>query len=426
MTCGETPQGGRLSPELSVLVVTYFFPPDSEVGGKRMARFCRYLPEFGVRPVVLTVKQDYAGEIDNSFATPSGLQIERTPVLGTPLTWYAGWKRRLRPGGTPAGTEQARTAVAPRPGSLRRNVMALLQTPDKFWGWYRPAVRAGAELIKKESIDVILSSGPPWTSHLVARRLRKTYGVPWIADFRDAWVSDTWRQDLPRWRNSIDYRFEASCISRADLILCTTDALRESFLRNYPCLPSDKFAALTNGFDDPTILPKSDSSQVGKRVLLHLGDLYAGRRVDTFCQAVADLVDAGKIDSSCFSAVFMGNNDTEIEAAARLRTPELIRKKCIEFRSRVGWQEAQRALNSADVLLIFQGNHRLAVPAKTYEYLQTGKPILALVQKGALSDLLESTGSGLWADPEIRLRSLPGFCKPWHLRHARAKKWNSP
>ncbi len=171
-------------------------------------------------------------------------------------TLYAGWKRRLRPGGTPAGTEQARTAVAPRPGSLRRNVMALLQTPDKFWGWYRPAVRAGAELIKKESIDVILSSGPPWTSHLVARRLRKTYGVPWIADFRDAWVSNTWRQDLPRWRNSIDYRFEASCISRADLILCTTDALRESFLRNYPCLPSDKFAALTNGFDDPTILPK--------------------------------------------------------------------------------------------------------------------------------------------------------------------------
>ena len=101
MTCGETPQGGRLSPELSVLVVTYFFPPDSEVGGKRMARFCRYLPEFGVRPVVLTVKQDYAGEIDNSFATPSGLQIERTPVLGTPLT------------GTPVGSGDFAQAALP-------------------------------------------------------------------------------------------------------------------------------------------------------------------------------------------------------------------------------------------------------------------------------------------------------------------------
>ncbi|MBV9610272.1 MAG: glycosyltransferase [Acidobacteria bacterium] len=364
-----------------------------------MARFCRYLPASGVRPVVLTVREEYAAKRDTSFAIPAGLQVERTSAGTNPLKWYGKWKRQLSPSSAAQGNGQEVTPG--RPGYLRRNLLASLQTPDKFWPWYWPAVRAGGDLFKKQSFDLVFSSGPPWTSHLVARKLKSEYKTPWIADFRDAWVSDTWREAVPPWRDRVDRYFERECVADADLVVATTDALRDTFIRGYSSTPRSKFATLTNGFDDPPVLlGATQQSTSGKKVLLHLGDLYAGRRIDTFCAAMADLVNSGTLNPDGFKVLLIGNNDAEIVSQAEARIPELMRRGTLEFRAQVSWLEAQKLLDSADVLLIFQGDHRLAVPAKTYEYLQTGKPILALVQQGALSELLESTGSGFWAPPE--------------------------
>ncbi len=348
--------------------------------------------------MVITVREAYLSAVDPSFPAPQGLRIERAGVLSTPLNWYTGWKTK---GGPEAGRRQGSQLNTPpaRPGFLRRNLSALLQTPDRYWGWYWPAVGAGSRIIQSESIGAMLSSGPPWTSHLVARHLKKKYRIPWLADFRDAWASEPWRvgEDLPRWRDHLDRRLEASCLAWADRVLCTTDALRQNFICNNPALSADKFVTLPNGFDDavapPNVLePKSD-----RRVLLHLGDLYGGRRIDTFCEAIASLAKDGRLNS--FKVVFMGWNHPDIENSARQRFPELIRSGLIEFRPRVGWGEAQKALYSADILLLVQGDHKLAVPAKAYEYLQTGKPTFALAEEGALSQMLETTGLGVSVDP---------------------------
>ncbi len=84
------------APELSVLFVTYHFPPDTAVGGKRAARFCHYLPALGIRPVVLTAREECYASVDPSFPPPSGLRIERTGVLRMPGDWYVALKRRVR------------------------------------------------------------------------------------------------------------------------------------------------------------------------------------------------------------------------------------------------------------------------------------------------------------------------------------------
>ncbi len=145
-------------------------------------------------------------------------------------------------------------------------------------------------------------------------------------------------------------------------------------------------------------LPPSAEPKAPTRLLLHLGWLYRGRRIDTFCQAVASLVRCGKLDPSSFKILFLGDADPSIAASAHQLVPELIQSKCIEFQPQVSWQKGQQVLASADVLLIFQGNHP-GITAKFYEYLQTGKPILAIVEQGELSHMLEMTRSGLWADP---------------------------
>jgi glycosyltransferase involved in cell wall biosynthesis len=239
-----------------------------------------------------------------------------------------------------------------------------------------------------------------------------------VADFRDSWARERWRH-VPPWRDYIDRRLEESCVRSADLVVCVTDFIRRDFRGHYPDLSSAKFVTLTNGYDtsedSPLVLPavaaSSDTvsrSQVQEppselrsdstRLVAHIGDLYGGRRIDTFCEAVESLVKSSKLDPNSIKIVFLGDADPSIANAGRQRAPDLILDQQISFHPRVGWQEAQRLLESADLLLIFQGDHP-SVPAKFYEYLRTGKPILAIVSAGALSDIIDATGSGIWADP---------------------------
>lgn len=382
-----------------ILVVTHCFAPQGVSGALRMLRFCRYLPSYGIHPIVLTVQARFYAELDDTCPPLDGFQIERTVMQGTPLDWYRHWKRRRSPvGSTPE-------AAAPRPVPIGerfwfRQVVAVLQAPDPHWGWYRPAVRAAKKLLARESVSAILSSGPPWTSHLVAKRLSRRYRLPWLADFRDPWGQNPGQADLPRWRQALNRWLEARCIRQANLVLCNTDRMRDSFVRQYVGCPPEKFVVLTNGFDDPVISHRDNRPKKDRRLLLHLGSLYVGRRIDTFCEAVSDLIREGKLQPGSFYVLFLGDQDPSLIAAAEQRTPELVRNGTIVFRKRVGWHEAQEKLWEADVLLLFQGSLTMEVPAKIFEYLSTGKPILSMVKEGALSELVRLTSAGECADPD--------------------------
>jgi glycosyltransferase involved in cell wall biosynthesis len=400
---------------LKVLVIAYHFPPSYEVGGKRVVRLCRYLPEFGISPIVLTVEKRFIDVCDESFTTPTGVDVIRACRLTNPLDWYCQWKMNRRPAHLPART----SATAPEISTetlncrVRRQIVSFLKIPDRYWGWYWPAVRAAETLIKQQPISLIISSGPPWTSHLIARHLRKKFGVPWIADFRDEWVSDIWR-DSPPWLDIIDNRLEASCIRWADLVLCVTNRIRSQFLNRYPAISAAKLVTLTNGFDGVmSYLPKK-SLRSSRVVCLHLGELYGRRRIDSFCRAMVDLVDAGRLDPGAVKVLFVGPSDASIVASAHEIAPHLIQNGCIEFRPRVNWSEGQQLLCDADVLLIVQGDHP-GVTAKFYEYLQTGKPIFAIVKEGDLSEILRTTGSGLWSNPENPLEIASDFMKALDL-----------
>ena len=96
----------------------------------------------------------------------------------------------------------------------------------------------------------------------------------------------------------------------------------------------------------------------------------------------------------------MGDTDEHIERSARDSTPELFDNGMIAFRPRVEWKRAQEAIGKADVLLIFQGHHPTAIPAKFYEYMLSGKPIVAIAGRGALRDIILQTGSGFVANPD--------------------------
>jgi glycosyltransferase involved in cell wall biosynthesis len=383
-----------LSSVTRVLFVSYTFPPDAAVGGLRISRLCRRLPEHEIEPVVLSVQEKFYDRIDHSVVLPPGLRVQRTGAVLTPLDWYRRAKQ-LFASKVSGGSGVAR---GNGPAFFRRQALALLETPDPYWGWYFPALRAGEKLIQELNIDLIFSSGPPWISHLVAKQLQARHKLPWIADFRDPWAHFLPEAKGPRWRHRLQERLEDQSIRAADLVICNTDRLRQAFATQYSDLDSQKFRTLTNGYEELEVAATKNPSS-DRRVFLHLGSIYGLRRIDTFLDAIANLIRSGKLNPDNFKLVFQGDLSPGFMVAAEHNVQDLKNRGCLEFRPRVNRDQAQGVLWNADMLLLFQGNHALQVPAKFYEYLQTGIPIFAVTEDGALTDLLSSTHSGLWASP---------------------------
>jgi glycosyltransferase involved in cell wall biosynthesis len=384
-------------------VVSHAFPPQAEVGSIRIVQLCRYLPDHGIEPVVLTVQEQFYEAVDSSRTVPTFIKVMRTRQMSTPLDWYRTTKRFFTSSVRPEKTE---TKVAEAGGSrnssrLRQNALALLQIPDRYWGWYLPAIRRAEQFLRQERVDAIFSSGPPWTCHLIARHLKTKFDLPWLMDFRDPWASLASERTGPRWWHQLAEHMERRCIRTSDLVLCNTDRLCHAFQRHYSDLNPTRFRTLTNGFED---LPASRIQRANpKRLLLHLGSIYAHRRIDTFLTALAGLVRSGRLSAESFQVVFQGDITASHLAEATKIVPDLLQSKCVEFRARVNWEQAWQLLWNSDLLLLFQGSHELQVPAKFYEYLQTGIPILAVTEEGALTDVLQATESGIWVksgDPQ--------------------------
>lgn len=375
-------------------MVSYAFPPFGEVGSVRIAHLCRYLPKYGIEPIVLTVREDCYEVRDDTMAVPANVRVLRTSMLPNPLDWYGRLKRRSHSSTSSTAPRQTNEIQRSTAGAFRRHILAALQFPDRRSGWYLPALRAAERFANEEGVDAIFSSGPPWTSQVIALSLKKKLGVPWLADFRDPWVSLV-PASGPSWAHKLAGRLEFGCMHLSDLVLCNTDRLREAFQQHYSELHPAKFRTLTNGYED--LDPPAMNTAQSKRLLLHLGSIYGLRRIDTFLVALSDLVHAKLLFPESFRIILQGDMSPSVVAEAARTVPELLKNGFVEFRPRVSWGDAHKLLWQADLLLIFQGAHRLQVPAKFYEYLQTGIPMFAIAEEGALTDILQATQSGVWA-----------------------------
>jgi glycosyltransferase involved in cell wall biosynthesis len=382
-----------------VLIITYCFPPNSEVGSRRLSRFCNYLPEHGIDPVVLTVQEKYTERLDHKFASLPGLRVVCTPQQPDLLNYYHQWKTRTEGAhahimSRPSGKEN------PRLRSFRRQVVGLLGARGENWGWFHPAVQAAERLICEQKFDAMLSSGPPHVAHCVARILHQKYRIPWLVDFRDPWVLDSIETNLPSWTHYLRYRRERACVREADFVICNTDRMREDFCVRYPDIDREKLVTITNGFEGMTPHDEYSSPvQDTRELVLHLGSLYGSRRADTFCQALTKLEKEGSIDINRLRVLFVGDMEERLKHNVEERAPELIRRGIVELLPAVSWDDAQKLLWSAKVLLCIPRRHQMQVPAKFYEYLATGKPIFGIAMPGALTDAIELTASGAWAPP---------------------------
>ena len=404
----------------NVLLVTYHFPPDAEVGGFRCQKFAKYLPLHGWTPHVLTVREGYYPRQDQGrLRDVVHAHIHRTRKLPTPLTAALGVRNSVLRAAGRSDVLERRLAANERTtfdqrdragetlaGRLRRYALSLNRIPDGQVGWVPPAVVAGLRLRRRHSIDVVLTSGPPHSTHLVGLWLKRLTGIPWIADLRDPWVGSP---QVPLGLRSglsdrVEARMERAVVRHADRLVLLTDRLRESFRRRYAHHPPARFVTVTNGFDadDFTSLPPLRPEPVF--TVVHAGTLYYRRSPRALLTALGNLIERAAIPKADIQVVFAGeiadgHDFTRLTASGPLAG--LIRST-----GSLSHPDALSWMRRADLLCLFAQDQAEQIPAKSFEYLAAGPPILAITGEGATTDLITKAGGAAVPD------------EPWAIEEA--------
>jgi glycosyltransferase involved in cell wall biosynthesis len=358
-----------------ILYIAYHFPPQSGSSGLlRSLKFCRYLPEFGWLPTVLSVKPMAYERVDDSLLgeIPGEVKVRRSLALDT--------RRHLAYG---------------------NRYISWLALPDRWVTWCLSAVPSGLAFILRNKPEFIFTTFPIATAVLIGLILHRVTRVPWVVDFRDSMTEDDYPRDA---RTRRVYRWiESQAIRYGSLFLFTAPQTIDMYLKRYPQLPAEKCILLRNGYDesDFVAVPAESHKPVAnaRRLrMLHAGLLYREERDPRpFFEALVRLKQEGKIDSSRLQIDLRASGE-ESYYAELLR--ELALTDIVNLLPPVPYQEVLNEGASADALLLFQGatcNHQ--IPAKAYEYMRLRRPIFALTtNEGDTAALLREVGGATIAN----------------------------
>lgn len=363
-----------------ILMIAYHFPPvRGSTGLHRTLSFSRYLLEdHGWQPTVLTVH-------------PRAYRATEDALLGD-----------IAPG---VDVVRAFGCDTSRHLSVLGRYPLRLALPDEWVTWCLGAVPAGKRIIREQRPDVIWSTFPIATAHLIGRTLHRRTGIPWVADFRDSMTEDDYPQPRRKWQVYRD--LEGDTVGACARAVFTTRGARRMYKERYPEIPDERWAVIPNGYDERIFsdVAPGPRPEDGRLHLVHSGLLYPSERDPRpFFDAVASLRDAGHVSPADLRIVLRasGYEDYHREEIRRRGIEELV-----FLEDAVPYREALAEMMNADGLLLFQAsncNHQ--IPAKIYEYLRARRPILALTDpEGDTAGVLRQADSGtivrIDAAPEI-------------------------
>src|SRR4051794_8746832 len=336
-----------------LLVVAYYFPPIGGIGSIRLVRFGEHPPEFGWgAPVLAPQGAPHAAEPRLSY--PEEHVVRSRSLELSRLKQLVPRVRASADGDDGRARAAARTA-------------GRLLYPDPQIGWFPGAIVAGRRAVRRGSFDAILSSSFPLTAHLVAARLGRTAGIPWIAEFRDPWSDD-----LPA---RYPLRRRAAALERAIATEATTVVMpTRTWADHYARIWGRPVVIVPNGHDGR--LPAAPRPDVP--TFTHLGSMYPERQsFAALWKAMAHV--AGNYAPDRFKIRFIGELPAAVDGELRAAGLEAT----IEVTGLVSHERAMELVASSSLLFASGGltddiSERGWIPAKLFEYLASDVPILWL------------------------------------------------
>lgn len=358
-----------------VLIITYFWPPAGGPGVQRILKFVKYLPKFGWEPIILTVQNGEYPAIDYSLEKniPNTCKVYKTNSF-EPFSLYKKFLGIKNNQHIPTAvlTEEKVSFKKRIANWIRLNLFI----PDAKIGWKYFAVKEGLNIIAREKPDIIFSSSPPPTVHLIAKKIAKKSNLKWIADFRDPWTEIHYYEDQPRLSliKKIDKSLESKVLHTADKITCISKLdMEDDFGKKTNPL---KCVNIPNGFDEDDF-GKFNINKTNKSVftMLHLGAVNNERNPKALFEAIKRLKNNGLINSTMFTLKFVGR----IESIIKETVTSFDIDDLITFVDYLPHQKALKYMEECSILILLitnsKKNNRI-LPGKTFEYLRAQKFIL--------------------------------------------------
>jgi glycosyltransferase involved in cell wall biosynthesis len=361
-----------------VLIITYYWPPSGGSGVQRWMYFCKYLPEFGIAPIVITVDEKEASYRynDESFSEKvKDIEVHRTSTR-EPLKLYSKIISGNKNAGIPIGF-----AGETKPNffqKISRAIRGNLFIPDARVGWVKYAEAKAKEIILKENIKLVITNGPPHSTHFVGLRLKKYCNIHWLADFRDPWTDLHYNKFLYRtnWAKRKDARLEKEILSKADSILTIGPSMKKHLILKGNIVAS-KINFIYNGYDEDDFKNIEPSERSDHFTISHIGMLSDSQPITSFLYAIKSFYDNKHPICKYLKLRLIGNVSPEIIKEIKRVVPELL----IEHIGYVQKKEAISYMFSSDLLfnsLAEMENSELLISGKLMEYIAAKKPILCL------------------------------------------------
>tara|TARA_R110002111_G_scaffold66446_5_gene108288 strand:+ start:22220 stop:23506 length:1287 start_codon:yes stop_codon:yes gene_type:complete len=372
------------------LIITYYWPPAGGPGVQRWLKFVKYLPEFGIEPVVYCPENPNYPIIDQSLVKeiPDNITILKQ-TINEPYglaSWFSkGSSKKISSGVIPKAKKQ----------SLIEKAMLYVRgnyfIPDARKNWVQPSVSFLSDYIENHKIEAIITTGPPHSLHLIGLQLKAKLGVRWLADFRDPWTTIGYHKDLKLTDSSkakhID--LEQKVLTTADEIIVTSNHTKNEFQTK----TEQPITVITNGYDAHSVRLEGKDE---KFTLSHIGSLLSERNPVVLWETLSELIQDDKAFSEAFKLQLIGVvSDDVIESIHQNGL-----NNHVDVVGYVSHDQALKFQMQSQLLLLIEidsEDTKAIIPGKVFEYIVSETPILAIGPKDAdVEQIIKSTNTGTY------------------------------
>lgn len=374
---------------IRVLIITYYWPPSGGSGVQRWVKFTKYLPSQGIIPVIYTPDNPDITSIDRTLEDDIPQEAE---IIKRHITEFYWLYRLLR--GRKAKDKKEVNPINGGKKSFLQKLMLFIRgnmfIPDPRITWMCPSVRFLKRYLKKNPVDVIISTGPPQSMHLIAMKVAKATSTPWVADFRDPWTKIFYFKHLPLlpFAKKKHNKLEKTVIDNADAVVTVSPTIRREFQE----MTSTPVHLITNGYD------AEDFEQIvepdGFFNITHTGLLVKDGNPQLLWQILAEKCRKDEEFAKYLRIRLTGNIDKEVLASIKASGLE---DKMINL----GYQKhlvAIREQKNASMLILplrEEPEKKGILPGKLFEYLASRHPVLCIgLAEGDIAKVLDETHSG--------------------------------
>ena len=371
------------------LIITYYWPPAGGPGVQRWLKFVTYFKEFGIEPVVFIPDNPHYPLQDKSIASeiPEGIEIIRFPIK-EPYGFAKMFSNKK--------TNQVSSGIITNKNqSVLEKLLLWIRgnffIPDARIGWVKPAVGFLKEYLAKNDMDIVISSGPPHSLHLIGMALKEELGIKWVADFRDPWTTIHYHQSLRlnKRAQKKHLKLESQVLNNADLVVVTSLNTKKEFQKT----TNKPIEVITNGYD---ISEKIESNLDAQFSIVHIGSLLTNRNPEILWEVLSELKEENKAFSKALLIKLVGTVSEDV-----LKSIEAVgltaNYKTLGY---VSHQEAIQIQHDTQVLLLVEMDSpetKSIIPGKLFEYVAANRPILAIGPDGSdVEGILKETNAGVY------------------------------